>query len=47
MSKDTVEGAKAKVKRLISASVIREVAYQNGSPTQSWSKNQMASGECV
>jgi hypothetical protein len=35
MSEDKDEGAKAKVKRLLSAGVIKEVAFHSSWPTQS------------
>jgi hypothetical protein len=47
MSEDKVEGAKAKVKRLISAGVIREVAYPEWLANTVIVMKSMASGGCV
>lgn len=48
MSDDKVEGAKAKVKRLLNATVIRKVAYPEWlDNTVMVKKNQMENGECA
>jgi hypothetical protein len=47
MFEDKAKGAKAKVKRLLSAGIIREVTYQECLANTVMSRNQMASGGCV
>jgi hypothetical protein len=47
MSEDKAEGANAKVKRLLSARVIREVAYPKWLANTVMVKNPVVNGECV